>query len=435
MKKIKLEILLMTALCFVFACGCASSKGAKRVKYDNGLTSIFRNDKNSMAASVAVYVRVGAVDEKPEQAGLSHFLEHLMFKGSKNYPGDELSRRVENMGGYINAATSSEYTMYYIDVQRDGVEEAVKMLADTMQNPLFPADDVDRERKVVIEEIQRYFDNPHAVLGEIFSANLYRQSALRNSVIGNEKVISSIPRDEIYNYFRTHYIPQKMTVVVSGNFDKSAIEKLVAKTFGNFEVRPSPQEPLLFEEAQPGEAIVKKGKVEVGYMFFGFLGPDASSDDIFAADLAMHALGGGKSSRLYRVLKEEKQLVYSIGSSFQTMKGTGAVFISAVFDPANYEKVKDEINVQIQNMLDNGISEEELERANVSMRTAWSFSFEKPFNIGYAYGIWQLMGRPEIAEQYLSKMNALKIIDAQNFLKKYYSRENVVSAALLPEEK
>ncbi|MCL2144327.1 MAG: insulinase family protein [Endomicrobia bacterium] len=431
MKKNKSKIILMTTLCIAFVCGCVS-KGVKRVEYDNGLTAILKSDKNSLAASVAVYVRVGAVDEKPEQAGLSHFLEHLMFKGSKNYPGDELSRRVENMGGYINAATSNEYTMYYIDVQKDGVEEAVKMLADTMQNPLLPSDDIDRERKVVIEEIQRYFDNPYAALYETFSKNLYEKSALKNSVIGTEKVISSVSRDEIYGYYSDHYIAQKMSVVVCGNFDEQKVAKLIDETFGKFESKRIPEEPQLLEDVRAGKEIVKKSKVEIGYMFFGFLGPDASSDDIFAADLAMHVLGGGKSSRLYRVLKEEKQLVYSIGSSFQSMKGTGAVYVSAVFDPANYEKIKEEINAQIQNMIDSGISGEEIERAKISMKSSWSFSFEKPFNIGYVYGIWQLMGRPEIAREYLSKMNALKASDAQEFLKKYYGKEKVTYAALLP---
>lgn len=405
------------------------------MKYDNGLTSVLRSDENSLAASAAVYVKAGSVNEKPEQAGLSHFLEHLMFKGSENYPGDEFSRRVENMGGYINAATSTEYTMYYIDVQKDGVEEAVKMLADTMKNPLFPEDEINRERKVVIEEIQRFFDNPFAVLYDTYSENLYRESALKNSVIGNEKVISSVPRNEIYNYYSTHYIPQNMTVVVCGNFDEKKISSLIGETFGKFEQKPLPQEPVLLEPAHEGKEIVKKGKVEVGYMLFGFLGPDASSDDIFAADLAGHVLGGGKSSRLYRTLKEEKQLVYSIDSSFQTMRGTGALYVSAVFDPANYEEIKKEIHAQIQNIVDNGITEEELNRAKLAMKTAWSFSFEKPFNIGYAYGMWQLMGRPEVAEQYLSKMDSLNVSDAQEFFKKYYSKDNVTSAALLPEEK
>ncbi|MDR1195343.1 MAG: insulinase family protein [Endomicrobium sp.] len=432
MKRIK--ILFMMTLCLAIMCGCVS-KGVKRVKYDNGLTSILRSDKNSLAASVAVYVRTGAVNEKPHQAGLSHFLEHLMFKGSKNYPGDALSRRVENMGGYINAATSSEYTMYYVDVQRDGVEDAVKMLADTMQNPLFPEDEVNRERKVVIEEIQRYSDRPFAVLDETFTENIYEKSALRNSVIGTEKVISSVPRDEIFDYYAAHYVAQNMTVVISGNFDEDKISALVGETFGKFEKKPLPEEPLLFEEAHEGKEIAKKGKVEVGYLISGFLGPDASSDDIFAADLTMQVLGGGKSSRLYRVLKEEKQIVYSINSSFQTMRGTGCVYITAVFEPENYEEIKKEISVQIQNILDNGITVEELERAKLSMKTGWSFAFEKPSNIGYAYGIWNLMGRPEIVDEFLAKMAALKVSDAQEFLKKYYNKDCVINAALLPEDK
>ena len=433
MKKIKLTILLIAAVFAFSQAGCVS-KGVKKVKYDNGLVTILKSDKNTLAASVAVYVRAGSVDENPEQAGLSHFLEHLMFKGSKNYPGDELSRKVENMGGYINAATSKEYTMYYIDIQKDGVEEAVKMLADTMQNPLFPQDEIDRERKVVIEEIQRHSDNPVSILYETFFETIYEKSALKNSIIGNAKVISSVSREEIYSYYARHYVPGKMTVVISGNFDEDKIRKTAAETFGKFEPKVLPEEPDMLENVHKAKETVKKDKVETGYAIFGFLGPDMNSDDIFCSDIAYEILGGGKSSRLYRVLKEEKHLVYSIGASFMTVKGTGALFITAVFDPKNYEEIKKEINIQIQNIVSGGVSEDELRRAKLSIKTDWSFTFEKPFDIGFVYGYWQLMGKPEAVEEYITKTAKLTIEDVRGFFKKYYAEDKVTVTALLPEK-
>ena len=135
----KRKHLILTIL-FLSLCGCLPDGGENTVIYENGLRRVLISDANSLAACVYVFVRAGAIDERPSQAGLSHFLEHLMFKGSANYPGDALSRSVENMGGYINAMTSNEYTAYYINVARDGIEEAVRMLADTMQSPQFPDD-------------------------------------------------------------------------------------------------------------------------------------------------------------------------------------------------------------------------------------------------------------------------------------------------------
>jgi predicted Zn-dependent peptidase len=220
------------------------------MKYNNGLTSILINNENSLTASAIVFVRVGSVDEKASQAGLSHFIEHLMFKGSKNYPRDSFSKNVENFGGEINAATSKEFTMYYINMQKDFVEKSLKMLADTMQNPLFPKDEIDKERKVVIEEIQRHFDNPESILYEKFYETIYKTSALKNSVIGTSAVISNISSEEIYEYYKTHYVPEKMLIVVSGGFDKEKVEKVIGNTFAKFEKQKVPSEPLLKEKAE-----------------------------------------------------------------------------------------------------------------------------------------------------------------------------------------
>ena len=434
MGNIKITAAVFACLCVLCACG-ESVKGVKTVKYENGLTSLLIRDENSLAASVAVFVRTGAIDEaQPSQAGLSHFIEHLMFKGSKNYADDKMSRVVENLGGYINAMTSNEFTMYYINIQKDGVDEAVKMLADAMRSPSFPAAEIDKERKVVIEEIQRHSDNPFAVLSEAFDQTIYRKSALRNSVIGTADVIANVSRDEIFGYYSSHYVPERMTVIVTGNFDKKRISQLIGETFGQFERKAPPAEPDIIEAVHSGEDLVKRGKVEVGYMISGFLGPDMSSDDIFIADVAANILGGGQSSRLYRVIKEEKHLVYSISASFSPVKGTGTLSIVSVFDPANIDSVKSEIKNQISKMASGGVTEEELARARLAVKTSWSFAFEQPFDIAYAYGYWNLMGRPDAVDSYIQRIDAITAQDVKNFLAKYYSVEKTTNVAMLPEK-
>jgi zinc protease len=250
------------------------------------------------------------------------------------------------MGGYINAMTTNEYTAYYINVNRDGIEEAVRMLADTMQSPQFPQAEIDKERKVVIEEMQRHFDNPIAVLDEQFMQDIYPTSALKNSVIGTSNVIANVSRDEIYGYYAAHYVPEKTAVVVCGNFDEKKIGALIDETFGKFVKKAPPQPPKVIEETRIAKDTVKEGKVEIGYLFSGFLGPVIESDDIFTAEAAASILGGGKSSRLYRVLKEEKQIVFSVGSSFFATTGNGVFYVSAAFEPNNLSDVKDEIKIQ-----------------------------------------------------------------------------------------
>jgi predicted Zn-dependent peptidase len=404
------------------------------MKHDNGLTSVLINNENSMTASAIVFVRVGSVDEKPSQAGLSHFIEHLMFKGSKNYPGDSFSKYVESFGGEINAATSKGFTMYYINMQKDFVEESIKILADTVQNPLFPKDEIDKERKVVIEEIQRHFDNPGSVLYEKFYETIYKKSALKNSVIGTAEVIANVTPEEIYKYYKEHYIPGNMIVIVSGGFDKDKIEKVINETFGKFKRQPAPQCQLIKESLHAGENVTEYGKVEVGYMLSGFLAPDVNDEDIYVADLVADILGGGKSSRLYKFLYENKHLVYAIDSTFSVEKGGGNIYIASVFGPNNLEAIKEEIEKQIEDIIDNGVSEEELNRSKLLLKTDWHFSNEMPYDIADKVGYWSLIGNPDFIYSYLNKLELPTSEDIINFFKKYYSKDTISHVALLPKK-
>jgi predicted Zn-dependent peptidase len=403
------------------------------MKHNNGLTSILINDKNSLTASVVVFVRVGSGNEKPSQAGLSHFIEHLIFKGSKNYPGDSLSKNVENFGGEINAATSREFTTYYINMQKCYVEESLKMLADTIQSPLFPKEEIDKERKVVIEEIQRHSDNPGSVLYEKFYETIYKTSALKNSVIGTSEVIASVTPEEIYEYYKTHYVPENMTVVVCGGFDKEKVEMILEDTFSKFKKQTVPCEPILKEEERSGKDIMQYGKVEVGYMLSGFLASDIDNEDIYVADLAADILGGAKSSILYKALYEKKHLVYAIDSTFSIEKGTGNVYITSIFEPKNLESIREEIEKQIEDIINNGITEEELNMSKLLLKTDWQFSSETPYDIADKIGYFSLIGRPDYVPNYLNKLNSLTSKDVINFFKKYYSKNTISHVALLPE--
>ncbi|MDR2399187.1 MAG: insulinase family protein [Endomicrobium sp.] len=403
------------------------------MKYDNGLTSILINNKNSMTASAIAFVRVGAVNESPSQAGLSHFVEHLLFKGSKNYPGYAFSKNVENFGGEINAATSKEFTMYYINMQKDFVEESLKMLADIIQNPLFPEDEINKERKVVIEEIQRHMDNPDSVLYEKFYKSIYKKSPLKNSIIGKAEVIANVTHKEIYEYYKLHYVPEKIIIVVSGSFDNDKTEKIIENTFGKFKSQPIPEEPILKEGTHAGEHIIEYGKIEVGYMLSGFLASDIDAQDVYVADLASDILGGGKSARLYKSLYEKKHLVYAIDSTFSVEKGAGNMYITSVFEPKNLESIKEEIERQIEKIVNNGISEEELNRSKLLLKTDWQFSNETPYDIADKVGHWSLMGNSNFVPNYLDKLKFLTCQDVIKFFKRYYCKDKISHVSLLPK--
>jgi predicted Zn-dependent peptidase len=308
------------------------------------------------------------------------------------------------------------------------------MLADTMQNPLFPKDEIDKERKVVIEEIQRHFDNPGYVLYEKFYETIYKTSALKNSVIGTSNIISSISSEEIYEYYKMHYVPGKMLVVVSGGFDKEKVEKIIGNTFAKFEKQKVPSDPLLKKKKRTGKNITKYGKVEVGYMLSGFLASDVDDEDLYVADLATDILGGGKSSRLYKFLYEKEHLVYTIDASFSVEKGGGSICIASVFEPKNIKEIKKEIEKQIEDIIANGISEGELNRSKLLLKTDWQFSNETPYGVADKFGYWNLMGNAEFVCSYLRKLQGLTNKDVVEFFKKYYFKDAISHAALLPNK-
>lgn len=430
MRKILISVILLFSITLIYA---DVYKGAKFMKFSNGLNAVIKKDTSVPVVSVNIWVRVGSINENQDQAGLSHFIEHLLFKGSKNYQGDLMTRNVEKMGGVINAATSKEYTCYYIDIQKDGYIEAIKMLADTVSNPLFPEDEITQERKVVIEEIQRHLDNPQSQLFEYFMQTIYKDSAYKNSIIGNENVIANVSRDNIINYFKTHYIPSKMVVSVVGDIDVEQTKQAIEATLGKLKKADLPAEPVIIESSKNGDTFTIKDKTVHTYLLAGFLGPDMSSDDMCAADVALNILGSGKSSRLYRTLKEDKKLVFAISSSFMTLKGTGSAFISAVFEQQKYDEVMTNITAEIDKFAKDGPTEEELSKIKMNIKADWLFSLQTFNEQSGQFGYWQLQGHLEKFQDYLKNIDKVTAKDIKDFMNKYYSKERLSKAVIFPK--
>lgn len=434
MKKLNILFLsILITVSFAISIYAGVYKGVKKMKFENGLTAVIKKDSSVPIVSVNIGVRVGSVNEEPSQAGLSHFIEHLLFKGSKNYEGDLMTRTVEKMGGYINAATSKEYTCFYIDIQKDGYIEAIKMLADTVANPLFPEDEITQERKVVIEEIQRHKDNPQAELFEHFMATLYKSSDYKNSVIGFRDVIANVSRDEIVKYHSTHYIPSKMVISVVGDINEKETVETIKNTLGKLEKKELPKEPVIIENFSKNDEFTTKDKVAHSYMLAGFLGPDSSSKDIYVADVALKILGDGKSSRLYRKLKEEQNLVYAISSSFFSLKGTGSAYILAVFEQDNYNKVIESIENELDLFLKDGPTQEELNRIKTNIKSDWLFDLQTFNEQANQLQYWYLQGHPEIFKDYLKNIDKVTIKDVKDFMNKYYSKEKLSKAVIFPK--
>lgn len=405
------------------ASNCALSsflKDVRMLKLDNGLSALFKRDDSSPLVSIEVWVGVGSINEDEKTRGLSHFLEHLIFKGSKKYPGDAISHLVETNGGVINAGTSKEYTVYYIDIQKDAFWQAADILADAMQNALLPADEIEKERPVIIEEIKRSEDSPEGTLYDIFFKAIFPTSVYRHRIIGDKEVIRNVTRDEIFSYYKKHYLPANMVVSVAGDLTEQEFENTIRSLFGAIPSGEKPQMPELKEMSRPVvSTVTQKKKVAHVYAAAGFLAPDLKNDHQFAAELAAVVLGEGRSSRLYKNLREKKQIVYSIGSSYYGQRGDGIFGISAVFDKKNLDIVRKEVEAEVAALATTGPTDEEMARARAIIKSQWIFQQEKIHDQASMLGYWQLQDNLKILDEYLHKINAVKKDDIIEFFKRY----------------
>jgi predicted Zn-dependent peptidase len=284
LKKTIFQFLSIVMLCAQVYAGSALDN-AKTYKLKNGLKVILKENQDMPLVSLQVWVKTGAINEIRELNGISHFIEHMMFKGTKNITAQQIAHEVEAYGGDINAATSDEYTFYSVDIPTKGYEKALEILYEISSQPVFPENELERERLVILEEISRGKDMPRTKLWDAFRPLAYRLTPYQYSVIGSSEVIQSITRDEILNYFYNNYTPETMTVIAAGDFKNGEIIRQIKKLFGSIQSKQPRMDPNLTEPEHAGASKTEEVPVNQIYFMGGFLGPDIDSPDQYALDV------------------------------------------------------------------------------------------------------------------------------------------------------
>lgn len=428
-----LSFILFLNLCFANMKNTTIFFGSedKQLMLDNGLVVLLKKSSELPVVSVQVWVKTGSIYETEQTNGISHFLEHLVFKGTEKYLVNQISKKIESYGGIINAGTSKEYTVYFVDIPKEGIEDAFDVISQLVFHATFPEDELEKERLVVIEEIKRYEDNPGNVLYENFNNKLFTLSSYKWRILGKEENIRTLPRQEIINYYKTHYHPKNMVLSICGDFDNNIYE-LIKKYF---DVKISTDyittNILLDEEPKGSIFEVKKHKVQHTYFLSGFLGPKINDKHQYTGDVLSIILGEGISSRLYKILREEKQLVYEIGSGFYTQLGPSIFYISGVCERKNLEKVVDEINNILTDLRTNGPTDKELGKAKQILLTRWYFNNETVHSKSATAAWWFLFKSLEELDSYIDNINKINKEDIKEFLTIY--GQKLVTFALEPE--
>lgn len=435
MKIIK-NILIIFAAAVFLSVNCVFAEDFSTFKLDNGQVVIIKEVHDNPIVTIDTWIKTGSINENDKNNGVAHFLEHLFFKGTTKYPTGEFDKILEAKGAITNAATSKDFTHYYITLPSNYFQKAMELHADMLLNPQIPRKELEKERKVVIEEISKTLDNPENRLYENMIQAFYVNHPYKRKVIGKKEIIENISRDEILDFYTNWYNPSNMITVVVGDVETQAVMNEIKKNFNRKET--SKCKNPNYRSDKPIEKqieIVDKGKVNNGYMIIGFRGvPQENRADGYALDVLMTILGDGRSSKLYQNVKEQKQLAYSISAGHSSMKDDSIIYVRANFIPANKDKLKKAIFYELKKAANGNFDEQDILTAKSIIERDTFYARESTSNIANELGYTTLVyGDAKFYTDYINNIKKVTKNDIVKAAKKYLNPEHAVISVMLPE--
>lgn len=339
-----------------------------------GLTVVTERMPQVRSVALGFWVGTGSVDESPVLAGASHFLEHLLFKGTEGRSARSIAETVDALGGDMNAFTTKEYTTFYLRLLAEHLEVGMDILSDIIWQPAFRPSEVEAERQVIVEEILMNADEPGDLVHEVFAGAMFPGHPLGREVLGEERSVRALTRSDIAGFHAEHYRPVNVVVAAAGLVEHDrvveGIDKRLCATPGG--VPPARQAPKLPPEAR---SVVTR-PTEQAHLVVGVPAPDRSDERRHQVSILDHILGGGMSSRLFQVIREERGLAYSVYSYRLAFQGAGALAAYAGTSPRNARQVLDLMRSELHRVGEEGVSEAEVESARSHLRGSMSLGLE-----------------------------------------------------------
>ena len=401
----------------------------------NGLTIIVEEDHSAPVASLQAWCRTGSITEdKHLGAGLSHMLEHMLFKGTETRSTSEFAHKVQDQGGYINAYTSYDRTVYWIDIPSKGVSPALDLLADAMMNSTLPPLEYRKEQEVIRREFAMGYDDPDRVAGLQLMATAYQVHPYRMPVIGHLDIYNQLKRDDVMEYYKLRYVPNNMFFVVAGDVDAEAVRAQLEQYFANYPRKSLPplyipQEPLQLGKRRTDTEF----PTELTRLNLAWHIPSVTSPDIPALDLLSTILGDGASSRLNQRLREKLGLVNSIGAFCYSPGEPGIFGIDVNLDPANREAAEKAIAEVLAELKADGVTAAETGKAK---RRALGVHLSSLTTVrGKAADLgsnWLLTGNLNFSNEYLAALQRVTPADIQRVLQTWFRDDNLSISSLNP---
>ncbi|MCW2753387.1 MAG: peptidase domain protein [Marmoricola sp.] len=357
-------------------------EGVHRTVLPGGLRVVTEHVPGVRSAAIGVFVGVGSRDETPALNGASHFLEHLLFKGTPSRSAMDISSSLDAVGGEFNAYTAREYTCYHARVLDEDLPMAIDVLGDMLTSSLITAEDVEAEREVILDEIAMHDDDPDDVVHNLFAATAWSGTSLARPIAGTAESIRALTRSQINRYYKTRYTAPAMTVAVAGNLVHKDVVRLVRTAFSrnhflaDHEARPMP--PRVAERprvTKPGEVTTARPFEQVN-LVLGMRGMTRSDPRRYALGVLNAAFGGGSSSRLFQEVREKRGLAYSVYSFATSYSDAGMVGVAVGSLPSKSGEVLDVVRAELARMVESGLTADELDRGRGQMRGGLVLSLE-----------------------------------------------------------
>jgi len=351
----------------------------KKIVLDNGIRVVTERIPSVKSVSIGLWVNVGSRDEDHREHGLSHFLEHMFFKGTRRKSAKELAQEMDGLGGEMNAFTSRETTTFYTKVLDEHLPKAINILSDVFHHSLFEPVEIRKEKKVVLEEIKMVEDDPEELLNDFYLEQVWKKNPLGRSILGTLETVSSIRRDDILSFLEKYYHPSQIVISVAGNFNLPQLSKLLNRAFGRYQNRQD-YIPVRTPPAMDTGVYTKKKSLEQIHLCLGIPGVSQTDKDRHAINVLNTVLGGSVSSRLFQEVREERGLVYTIYSYPSYYQDTGLFTVYAGTGVKSARQVIQIILKELKKLRNEGISSKDLRKAKEHLKGSMMLGMESSNN-------------------------------------------------------
>lgn len=397
-------------------------------KLKNGLRVITIPMKDNPTVTVLVLVSTGSAYESKKENGLSHFLEHMCFKGTEKRPNAKtISRELDGLGAQYNAWTGHEYTGYFVKSDEKHLDKVFDVVSDLYLNPIFPKDDIEKEKGVIIEEINMYEDMPQRHVADVFMEAFYGDQPVGRNIAGTKENVKSFSRNDLANYHKKHYVPEATVVVVSGNVSEKKVIELSKKTFGMISPKKKEGRSKIKKVASTPEVVASFKKTDQTHFILGFPGYEYGNKKLLHARVLATILGGGMSSRLFTLLREELGAAYYVYASSEAFVDAGHFEIGAGVTTARLPEVINRIAKECMRLKNEVVKKDELDLVKEYLIGNMKLSLESSDAFASFYGNQEVTGRvPKNLVQVEKEIRKVSAKDILAIAKEIFKDKGVV---------